>query len=366
MLAETDFRELRDLVEGQSLRHLRRYLDYGKRVRQGTGLAELHQWLNRILFDRETVYGLQDKASAFEIGACEWLAVHWDELNHPGAGAMTVAGHVDKVLLVRLIVGAGTATERTALATLFGQRYSRTWSWVRERAAQLEGEKQDPPTADGRDSAEETHDGGASTTLFTRFVEELERLDPLAAGAGAGAAELERLLLEASEREARLRREVAAMTDRAERAATRSESLQEELTESRRSIREENDSGEKLREERSRRIRIERESREVTQELDRLKREYLKLDARMREAAQREHGGAPVGNLEELAQLAQLDPNLLLGLPADANEADLAQTRRRFAAAFHSDRTSQLPVWVGELFDQLLGVANAACDRLRR
>lgn len=365
MLAEADYQEFRGLVEGQSLRHLRRYLDYGKRVRQGTGLTELHQWLGRILLDREDVYGLHDKASAFEIGACEWLAGHWDELNHPGAGTVTVAGDVDKVLLLRLIVGAATATERTALATLFGERYGRTWSWVRERSAQLaEGVKQDQPTADGPDRSMAVPDGEPSTILFTRFVDQLERLDPLPGGAGA--AEAQRLLLEATEQEDRLRRELAAMTDRAERAASRSEGLQEELTQLRRSVRAENESGEKLREERSRRIRLERESRDLAQELDRLKREYLKLDARMREVAQREHGGAPVGNLAELAQLAQLDPHRLLGLAVEATAADLAQTRRRFAAAFHSDRTSQLPVWVGELFDQLLGVANAACDRLRR
>jgi hypothetical protein len=352
MLAETDFSDFRRLVEGQSLRHLRRYLDYGKRARQGEGLTELHQWLGRILLDREQVYGLQDKASAFEIGACEWLAMHWDELNHPGAGVVTVAGTVDKVLLIRLIVDASTAADRAALATLFAERYARTWSWVRERAVQL---------IDADDDIEAS--AKPATILFTRFLAHLQNLEPTS---GTAASEAERRLVEATEREDRLRREVTATTERADRAAARVESLQEELAGLRRSVRDERENGDKLREERSRRIRIERQSRDLAQELDRLKSEYLKLDARMREAAQRETGGAPVGNLAELAQLAQMDPGRLLGLPANATDADLAQSRRRFAAAFHSDRASQLPVWVGELFDQLLGVVNAACDRLRR
>jgi curved DNA-binding protein CbpA len=61
-----------------------------------------------------------------------------------------------------------------------------------------------------------------------------------------------------------------------------------------------------------------------------------------------------------------LDPQKLLGLSAGATPEEVAQARRRFAAAFHSDRTSQLPDWVGELFDQLLGAVNAACDRSHR
>ena len=73
MLADQDYQAFRDLVEGQSLRGLRRYLDYGKRAHHEEGLTELYQWLGRML-DREAVYDLPDKASVFEIGTCEWLA----------------------------------------------------------------------------------------------------------------------------------------------------------------------------------------------------------------------------------------------------------------------------------------------------
>lgn len=354
MLAETDYRAFCELVEGQSLRYLRRYLDYGKRARKGSGLTELHRWVGRILLDREAVYGLQDKASAFEIGACEWLAAHWDELNHPEPSAITVGGAVDKVLLVRLMVSASTPPERAGLALLFAERYRRLWTWVGERAIQ--------PALDDDEPASAVVDDEPATELFTRFLEHLERLAPLPMGSSADA---ERRLRQALECEQRLRREVAATTHRAERAATRVEGLQEELTQLRRSVREEADNGEKLREERSRRIRIERQARDLAQELAGLKSEYLKLDSRMRESAQRQ-GGVPVSSLSELTQLAQWDPSRLLGLPADASTEDLARARRRFAAAFHSDRTSQLPGWVGEVFDQLLGLVNAACDRTRR
>ena len=349
MLAEDDYSAFCAFVENQSLRHLRRYLDYGKRVRNGEGLRELQQWLGRILLDQDNIYGLEDKASAFEIGACEWLAVHWDELNHPDADPVTIAGPVDKVLLVRLIASQTAGPQRAALAQLFRERYGRTWSWVGERATQLE--------------SVDVIEGQSSTELFTRFLEHLDNFVPISNGPSS--AEIETQLEQAQEREERLRREVAATTHRAERAATRVEGLQQELSQARRSTREEGELSERLREERSRRIKLERQARDGAQELERLKSEYLKLDSRLRESAHRE-GGLPMGELVEIAQLAQLDPQKLLGLSAGATPEEVAQARRRFAAAFHSDRTSQLPDWVGELFDQLLGAVNAACDRSHR
>ena len=372
MLTSVDYAAFGQLVEGQSLRHLRRYLDYGKRARQDAGWTELHQWIGRILLDQEGVYELQDKASAFEIGACEWFALHWDELNHPDVELMTVAGPVDKLMLVRLIVATSGPGQRAGLAMLFAERYGRTWAWIRERATQLGAESEavhstrdEAGSESGPESGPESgnDDASAATALFGRFLEHLEALDPVPVGPGAGAV-LE--LKEAEEREDRLRREVAATTARAERAATRVEALQEELAQIRKATRDQQDNGDKLRDERSRRIRLERESRDLSQELERIKSEYLKLDARMREVAQREGTAAPVGSLEELTRLAQVEPSQLLGLPSSATDEDLTRVRRRFATAFHSDRTAQLPAWVGEVFDQLLGAVNSACDRLRR
>lgn len=367
MLTPAQYTSFRQLVEGQSLRHLRRYLDYGKRARQDAGWTELHQWIGRILLDQESVYELEDKASAFEVAACEWLARNWDALNHPEAEVVTIAGPVDKVLLVRLIIATSAPAQRTGLAMLFAERYGRTWTWVQERAGQVAAATATDEAEEGAPvgHTEESGQGdrGAALMLFERFVQQLDALDPLPGGAGPAA---EQSLREAKEREERLRREVAATTDRAERAATRVEAVQEELAQLRRTTRQEQDNGDKLRDERSRRIKLERQARDLAQELERIKSEYLKLDARMRDVAQRDSTGSPVGSLEELGRLAQVEPGRLLGLSPGASDEDLAKARRRFAAAFHSDRAAQLPDWVREVFDQLLGAVNAACDRMRR
>jgi hypothetical protein len=70
-LTDGDLQALRELTESQSARSLRRYLDYGKRLRSGTGLDELSQWLGKILLDDGSVYDLSDRSMAFEIAACE-------------------------------------------------------------------------------------------------------------------------------------------------------------------------------------------------------------------------------------------------------------------------------------------------------
>lgn len=348
MLSSDDLGAFHEAVESQSLRQIRRYLDYGKRVRQAGSLAELHRWLGRILHDEDGVYDTTDVASAFEIGACEWLASHWDELNHPAPSIVTVAGPVDKTHLLRLLVEAPDSEAKSGWALLFAQRYGKIWSWVEERALQTAATQAEP-------------DAELESAPFVRFLELLQQLEPLGVG---GSAETTRQLEEAEQLQQRLQREVAATTQRAERAATRAEALQEEIENLRRTVRQDQSSSERLRDERSRRIRIERQARDLAQELERLKSEYVKVDGRLREQARRD-GTQPttLGSLEELRHVAQTTPMQILGLGENATAAELAKARRRFATAFHSDRTSQLPAWVGELFDQLLGVVNAACDR---
>lgn len=350
MLTGADYDEFRRLVEAQSVRQLRRTFDYGKRARQGAGIRDLHRWVGRILLDRDEVYDLADRAVAFEIGACEWLAGRWDEMAHPAPAVVTVAGPVDKLLLVRLLRAADSAEERAAWAALYAERYGRAWSWIGERADSL--------AAAPEETDEETPE--PSLELFERFLAQLDELDPLPA---SGDPQAESRLLEAEELIERLRREAAALTDRADRAALRAEGLQDEVGQLRRSVRQEADSGEKLRDERSRRIRAERQARDAAQELERLKAEYIKLDGRLRAGEGR--GPGPGAEIAELTRLAQADPLALLGLQPGASAEELAQARRRFAAAFHSDRASQLPPWVGEFFDQLLALVNAACDRAR-
>lgn len=361
MLSEEEYAQFRQLVERQSPRQLRRYLDYGRRVRQGVGLAELVQWVGRILLDDQGVYGVEDKARAFEIGACERLARSLPLAAPHESAVVTVAGSADKVLLLRLLIAQSSPAPRAALSALFAQRYRRTWDWVRQRAVRVAAEAgaEDGKAQPGGGAAAEGSFAGDA--LMARFLEELELIDPLPGGTFPG--QVERALQEAREREDRLRREAEVATDRTERALTRLEALQQEVAQLRRSTREERDTAEKLRAERSRRIKLEREVRESARELGRLRAEYLKLDGRLRESAQRKGGQGFVVDLDHLAEMGS---EQLLGVASGASDEDFAQVRRRFAAAFHSDRAVQLPPWVANLFDRLLGLVNAACDRQRR
>ena len=297
VLTSDEYAHFRELVEAQSPRQLRRFLDYGKRVRQDSGMAELVLWVGRILFDRDHIYTTQDKAAAFEIGACEWMARRWGEVSQPAAEAVTIAGPIDKVRLLRMLLADEEPAARSALAALFAQRYGRTWSWVRERAAQPIrcGTDDDAPQTTGGTEAEELVAG--EDALFGRFVEELEALDPLPLGSGA--LRLERLLADAQEREQRLRRELEVATERAERAVTRLESVQEEVKQLRHDLREGRQNGDQLREERSRRIKTERQVRDAARELERLKAEYVKLDGRLRVAARRRTAATAVGRFSD-------------------------------------------------------------------
>ena len=115
---------------------------------------------------------------------------------------------------------------------------------------------------------------------------------------------------------------------------------------------------------------MERETRDSINELQRLRSEYVKLDERLREMAHRaakaeargKPGGA-AGPTVDLSPLRGLAAAQLLGLVGPPGAEELNRARRQFAAALHSDRVSQLPRWVGELFDELMGIVNETCDR---
>ncbi|MBT5059807.1 MAG: hypothetical protein HOM68_24885, partial [Gemmatimonadetes bacterium] len=98
-----NYDQLRLDVERQSLRSMKRFLDYAKRVRQESGLDELAQWVARILHDPEGVYADDERALAFTVGACEWLARRWCQ-DMDGGAIITVTGEVDKVRLIRLLI----------------------------------------------------------------------------------------------------------------------------------------------------------------------------------------------------------------------------------------------------------------------
>ena len=51
MISGDELTEFRELLESQNLRAVKRNLDFEKRIKSSEGLAELRQWLGKILFD---------------------------------------------------------------------------------------------------------------------------------------------------------------------------------------------------------------------------------------------------------------------------------------------------------------------------
>ncbi len=355
-LTDEDLQDLRELTESQSPRSLRRYLDYGKRLRSGTGLDELNQWLGKILLDDGSVYGLGERSLAFEIAACERIRGMWQRLEGIAPEVITIGGPVDKMGIYRRLLYSGTSpARRSALLNIMRERYRKTWSWLRDCSLIA-------PT-DGEISSGEQ--------LLDRFLQALNGIDPI--DEGTPSAELERLREVARRQEESLKtlgEELEVAEDRATRAHQRAKSFESESKQMRRQLREERENGEKLRQERSRRIKVERETRDSINELQRLRSEYVKLDERLRgmahraAAAEARRGAGSATPLRiDLTPLRNLAAAQLLGLGGPPNAEELNRARRQFAAALHSDRVSQLPSWVGELFDELMGIVNETCDR---
>ena len=337
------YSELRQDVESQSVRSIKRFLDYGKRVRQDTGLDEMMQWIGRVLHDTDQMYSQQERAQAFIVGACEWLARRWQLDPGQTAAMITVIGDVDRVRLLRLLVTENDPERRQGLQQSFRDTDAKLAGWIEERALH-----EDP-----QDEVDLVHEAP-----FLRFVESLEEVDPLVADGGD---DLAKELEEAEQQKIRLGRELEAASERAERAVQRLESLEEEAKGLRKNLRDERENGDKLRQERTKRIKFERDAREAGTQLQRLKEEYVKLDQRLRESVRRQGSKNP----PLLDQLRQMSPEDLLGVTQRSDD-DIGQARRRFASVFHSDRAAQLPPWVADLFDHLLGLVNAACDKARK
>ena len=238
---------------------------------------------------------------------------------------------------------------------LLHSEYRRSWSWLQERLNHAEA----PP------------DGAVVDPAFGHLLEHLNELDPLdlgAVGGGRQVAELEIELERHADDMERLREYLQDARDRAEAAHAHSRELEAEVRGLRRTRGEEEEIQDKLRTERTRRIKAEREAVEAGGQLERLRGEYVKLDQRLRQMATRlaaagESRGSIQVSLEELKTLGAKE---VLGVGRGVDEDDLGRIRRRFAAAFHSDRAGQLPPWVKDLFDQVLGAVNSACDKLSR
>ena len=356
ILNSEEFTRFRVLVESQTPRALRRFLDYGKRLRTGQGLEELGQWLGRILLDDGEVYPEEDRAMAFEVAVCEYLAERWAELQE-SPESVTVCGPVDKTLIYRhLLQDSYSPARRSAFARLLAQRYGKSWSFIENRA-----------TDTGASGV-----FGAVQPLLSQFLRQLDTAEPLD-GAGS-TAELDELRDEAERQRIsfdRLRGKLEEAHEHSGRAQQKIEQLDKERQALGRQLSEERETAEKLRQERSRRIKVERQSREGDRELERLKVEYVKLDQRLHQMAQRladsegsSHG--ITGGRIDVSALRRMEAQEILGLPEHPGESEVSMARRRFAAAFHSDRVVSLPSWVGEAFDQLLAIVNEACDRVKR
>ena len=328
---------------------LKRYLDFDKRLNSGQGLSEFRQWLAKILLDDGAIYTIEDRAKGFEILCCLEIAAQWTGLEGASPESVTLAGKIDKTRLYRAILDEEASPgRRAALIELFQSRYRKSWSWIAATCSVQVS----------------SSDVGFEPTqrLLAEFLTQLDRLDPVDSGPTSD--EVYRLEAQVADKEEGLRklnRELEVARERADRALERLEGRNAELGALNKQLQSERENGDKLRQERSRRIKIEREVREKGKELDDLRGEYVKLDGRLRDASQRGLAGGL-----DLAALRNLDPSRILGLTAPTTEEELSQIRRRFASVFHSDRSSQLPGWVSQLFDQLLGIVNEACDRLRK
>ena len=347
ILSLTDYEQFRRQVESQTPRVLKRFLDFDKRLRSRQGLGEFRQWLGKILLDNGAVYTIEDRAKGFEVLSCLEIAAQWESVVAVVPESITLAGSVDKTRLYRSILDSRSALERrAAMGELLRMKYRKTWSWIAGCAKHM--------PSDGVSESPQQ--------LTVEFLNLLDALDPLEAGSTPR--EVERLEAQVTEHEETLRRvsrELDVARERADRALERLESRDAELGGLNKQLQAERENGDKLRQERSRRIKIEREAREKGKELDDLRAEFVKLDGRLREVS-----GKGISGGLDLTSLRNLDAGRILGVGTPPAAEEISQLRRRFASAFHSNRANQLPDWVSQLFDQLLGIVNEACDRIRK
>ena len=293
-----------------------------------------------------------------EISACLAIAAVMRELQEAKPEAITLTGDIDRIRLYRSLLDTGaSAQRRAAFADLLRARYRKTWSWIESCSAALARH------SDGEDAP--------ADRLTEEFLRGLEELDPLngSSASGAAVAAVMEEIEENRKAMTRLEREVAVARERADGAVERLESREEEAAKLRKQLQEEQDTGDKLRVERSRRIKLEREARHAGKSLETLRAEYVKLDNRLREMARRAPASASddaAAAQIDLTSLRAVDAAELLGLGSKPTEEEVGKLRRRFATAFHPDRINQLPAWVAELFDQLLGIVNERCDKLGR
>jgi hypothetical protein len=348
LFAPGEYRDFVDLVEKQSLRQLKRYHDYGKRVHDPQALVGLMELLGKVLLDRR-VYSLEERALAFEILACESLRSQDFGQESVEGQVVVIGGEINQVQLYRQMLGKDPLPFLQAgCAQVFAQNYRKFWDWIE----QIPGWGQQ-----------------SDYLLLKHFLGLLDQDEPMA-GQQAFKEPDVNVGIEAARHAAEideLRNDLEFAEDRANRAHQRLKKQERDLAELRRQIRQERENGEKLRVERSRRIRQDLNASQGQREFEELKQEHAKVIHRLQQTAQRlaaaqqQLSQNKSSAIDGLDLLRTIDPSELLDI-GQSTPAEIGKIRRRFAVLLHPDRIRHLPPWIQEHFDQLLRIVNQACD----
>ena len=347
------------LLNAQNPRQLRKYLDYGKRIKRGEIDEDFYQWLMRIIADDE-IYEDKERALAFELAAAEYIVDLLETLEESGGVHLFISGTIDRLTLyLGLLNESHSWEERAAYWDLLKEKYPKHGSWIQR--AREEG----IPRPVGLSQI-------AAGQFFLNYCQQLADTADVGTGkSGSVNREIERLEDEVHKRGealAAMEGDLEFAEDRAERAHARIKKLDEEMTQVRRQLNEARENGEKLRSERKVRISSQRESSQAQKELEILQREYIKMQHRLRDMAKRlafadqvRSQGATTWSLDHLRSM---DSRELLGVREGMSESeDLGKVRRRFASALHPDRVRGLPAWTEALFSEIMRIVNEACDR---
>ena len=345
-------------IENQSPRQLRKYLNYGKKVKRGEVDDDFCQWLVRIITDNE-VYEQEERALAFELAVWEFLVDIWETLGQASLVRLFIPGKVDRLTLYLGVLDESQSwEERAAHWHLLREEYPKHWSWLRQ--VHEEGIINSAKLSES-----------ATGQIFLAYCEQLRSEIGIELGSsGSANREVQRLECEVKngvETLKAMEKDLEFAEDRAERAHVRIRRMDEEMGQVRRQLKEERGNGDKLRSERKIRISSQRELRQAQKELEALRREYIKMQDRLRDMAGRlslaERVRSQPVNRWSLDALRSMGQGELLGIREGLKAEDLGRVRRRFASALHPDRVQDLPDWTEALFSEVMGIINKACDR---
>ena len=232
----------------------------------------------RIIADNE-VYKQEERALAFELAVGESLVDMWGTLSQANLGHLFIPGKVDRLTLYLGILDESQSwEERAAHWHLLREEYPKHWSWLRQvHEERITNSTQLSESATGQ--------------FFLAYCEQLRSEIGIESRSSGGTnREIQRLEGEVKrgvEALKTMEKDLEFAEDRAERAHVRLRKLDEEMGRVRRQLKEERENGNKLRNERKVRISSQRESRQAQKELEALRREYIKMQDRLRDMAGR-------------------------------------------------------------------------------